>query len=64
MQSMENRRIPDDFDFEKVPNIAKEAKEKLKKVRPATLSQASRISGVNPSDVAILLVWLETKKHA
>ncbi|MGD9605137.1 MAG: tRNA uridine-5-carboxymethylaminomethyl(34) synthesis enzyme MnmG [Bacilli bacterium] len=64
MQTMETRRIPDDFDYDKVPNIAKEAKEKLKKVRPTTISQASRISGVNPSDIAILLVWLETKKHA
>lgn len=64
MQTMETRKIPEDFDYDKVPNIAKEAKEKLKKVKPATISQASRISGVNPSDIAILLVWLESKKHA
>lgn len=64
MQQMETRRIPEAFDYDKIPNIAKEAKEKLKKVRPTTISQASRISGVNPSDVAILLVWLESKKHA
>jgi len=64
METLETRKIPADFDYDQVPNIAKEAKEKLKKVRPATIAQASRISGVNPSDIAILLVWLESKKHA
>ncbi|MGI6710146.1 MAG: tRNA uridine-5-carboxymethylaminomethyl(34) synthesis enzyme MnmG [Bacilli bacterium] len=60
---MENRKIPLDFDYEKIVNIAKEAKEKLNKVRPLTLGQASRISGVNPSDIAVLLVYLEGKKN-
>lgn len=62
MELMENRKIPTDFDYDMLHNISSEAKEKLKKVRPETLSQASRISGVNPSDIAIILVWLEKGK--
>ncbi len=63
MQSMENWIIPEDMDYDKIPNIASEAKDKLKKVLPSTISQASRISGVNPSDISILLVYLEGYKH-
>lgn len=63
LKLMENRKIPQDFDYDKVVNIAKEAKEKLNAVQPLTLGQASRISGVNPSDVAVLLVYLEGKKN-
>lgn len=62
MEVMESRRLPETIDYDNIPNLAKEAKEKLKKVKPETISQASRISGVNPSDIAILLVWLETQK--
>ena len=62
MQSMENWKIPQDIDYDKIPNIASEAKDKLKKVQPATVSQASRISGVNPADISVLLVYLETYK--
>ena len=63
MLVMETRKIPDDIDYNKIPNIASEAKDKLNKVRPLTISQASRISGVNPSDISILLVYLENYKH-
>lgn len=63
LQKMESRVIPDDIDYDAIPNIALEAKDKLKKVRPATISQASRISGVNPSDISILLVYLESRKR-
>lgn len=56
---MENRKIPEDINYDAIPNLAKEARDKLNKVRPLTLSQASRISGVNPSDIAVLLVYLE-----
>ncbi|HKM29789.1 MAG TPA: tRNA uridine-5-carboxymethylaminomethyl(34) synthesis enzyme MnmG [Bacilli bacterium] len=59
MIAMENRKIPETIDYNKIVNLALEAKEKLEKVRPATLAQASRISGVNPSDVTMLLVYLE-----
>lgn len=63
MQVMESKLIPDDIDYEQIPNIAFEAKEKLKKIRPHTISQATRISGVNPSDISILLVYLESKRN-
>ena len=62
LKQMENRKIPDDIDYSKIKNVAKEACEKLEKVRPATLAQASRISGVNPSDVEMILVYLESRK--
>ena len=64
MQEMENNKIPLDIDYDKVINIASEAKDKLKKVRPSSLGQATRISGVNPSDIAMLSVYLKKeKKH-
>jgi tRNA uridine 5-carboxymethylaminomethyl modification enzyme len=63
LQVMESRVIPDDLDYDKIANIASEAKDKLKKLRPHTLSQASRISGVNPSDISVLLVYLESRKR-
>ncbi len=55
----ENRRIPPNFDYDKVSSISNEAREKLKKIRPASLGQASRISGVSASDVAILSIFLK-----
>lgn len=63
LKQMESRKIPDDFVYENVPNVAKEAIEKLNKVRPATLAQASRISGVNPSDITMILLYLESKSR-
>lgn len=63
MQSMENWKIPADINYDDIQNIASEARDKLKKVMPATVSQASRISGVNPSDISILLVYLESYKN-
>ncbi|MDD2492884.1 MAG: FAD-dependent oxidoreductase, partial [Bacilli bacterium] len=59
MVTMETRKIPEGIDYNKITNLAFEAKEKLEKVRPATIAQASRISGVNPSDITMLLVYLE-----
>ncbi|MEI6628612.1 MAG: tRNA uridine-5-carboxymethylaminomethyl(34) synthesis enzyme MnmG, partial [Alphaproteobacteria bacterium] len=55
---LENLVIPDTFDFEKLKAISSEAKQKFKKVRPRTLGQASRISGVSPSDIQILMVYM------
>lgn len=63
MQSMENWKIPADINYDEIANIASEARDKLKKVQPATISQASRISGVNPADISILLVYLESYKR-
>ncbi|AVR01017.1 tRNA uridine-5-carboxymethylaminomethyl(34) synthesis enzyme MnmG [Oceanobacillus sp. M65] len=59
MLKMEDKKIPDDIDYDEIGGIATEAKEKLKKVRPLSVGQASRISGVNPADVSILLVYIE-----
>lgn len=59
MKKMENKWIPDNIDYDAVSGIATEAKEKFKKVRPLSVGQASRISGVNPADVSILLVYIE-----
>ncbi|WP_404456881.1 tRNA uridine-5-carboxymethylaminomethyl(34) synthesis enzyme MnmG [Oceanobacillus kapialis] len=59
MLKMEDKKIPADIDYDDIGGIATEAKEKLKKVRPLSVGQASRISGVNPADVSILLVYIE-----
>lgn len=58
MLELENKKIPHDIDYNKISNIASEAREKLEKIRPTSLGQASRISGVNPADVSILMVYL------
>lgn len=59
MKKLENKKIPNDIDYDKVPNLASEARIKLKEVRPESFGQALRISGVNPSDVSILSVYMK-----
>ena len=56
---LEEKEIPDDIDYQKVTNLASEARQKLAKVRPKTIAQASRISGVNPVDISVLSVYLK-----
>ena len=56
--SLENLKINDTFDFEVIPALSAEAKEKFKKIRPKTIGQASRISGVSPADISVLMVYL------
>jgi tRNA uridine 5-carboxymethylaminomethyl modification enzyme len=58
-KSLEDKQIPEAFDYAAVPSLRSEARQKLGKIRPATLGQASRISGVSPADVGILMVWLK-----
>jgi len=58
LRSLEDKQIPADFDYRQLPGLRIEARHKLTKIRPATLGQASRISGVSPSDIGILMVWL------
>ena len=58
MLKNEEKQIPLDIDYDKVPNLASEARQKLKEVRPLNIAQAIRISGVNPADISILLVYL------
>ncbi len=59
MIKLGKKQIPDDIDYKKIDNLATEARQKLEKVRPRTIDQATRISGVNPSDIAILMVYLK-----
>jgi tRNA uridine 5-carboxymethylaminomethyl modification enzyme len=58
LNRLENIQIPDDFDFNKIKSISYEGREKLSKIRPKTIAQASRISGVSPSDISVLLVYM------
>ena len=58
MLALENKKIPKDIDYDKIPNLASEAREKLNNIKPTSLGQASRISGVNPADISILIVYL------
>lgn len=62
IKRMENKRIPENIDYKAINGIATEAKEKLIKIQPETLAQASRISGVNPADISILMVYVEQGK--
>jgi tRNA uridine 5-carboxymethylaminomethyl modification enzyme len=58
LSRLEDIKIPETFDYNKLKSLSFEAKEKLKKIKPSTLSQASRISGVSPSDISVLLVYM------
>ena len=59
LNNLENKKIPEDIDYAKIHNIASEARQKLEEVRPTTIAQALRISGVNPADISILMVYLK-----
>ena len=59
MLKLEMKRIPENIDYKKIPNLASEAIQKLEKIRPTSIGQAMRISGVNPSDISILTVYLK-----
>ena len=61
MLKQEKKQIPEDIDYNKVTNLASEARQKLIKVRPTSIGQAMRISGVNPADISILMVYLRKK---
>ncbi|MFZ0829304.1 MAG: tRNA uridine-5-carboxymethylaminomethyl(34) synthesis enzyme MnmG [Verrucomicrobiia bacterium] len=58
-KNMEEKMIPEVFDFSTVPSLRPEARQKLARIRPATIGQAARISGVSPADISILMVWLK-----
>ncbi|WP_163102543.1 tRNA uridine-5-carboxymethylaminomethyl(34) synthesis enzyme MnmG [Peribacillus alkalitolerans] len=64
LKKMEDKKIPENIDYDAISSLASEARQKLKQVRPLSIAQASRISGVNPADISILLVYIEQGKIA
>ena len=58
-QKMERKLIPEDMDYDQIPSLRLEARQKLNTYRPVSIGQASRISGVSPADISVLLVYLE-----
>src|SRR5690606_7908353 len=58
LKRLENLKIPENFDYSQLRSLSTEAKQKLEKTRPDTIAQASRISGVSPSDISILLIYM------
>ena len=59
-KKLEDKRIPEDIDYDSVHSLRIEARQKLKEIRPVSIGQASRISGVSPADVSVLLVYLQS----
>jgi tRNA uridine 5-carboxymethylaminomethyl modification enzyme len=59
LKSLENKQIPDWMDYSLIPSLRTEARAKLQKIQPGTLGQASRISGVSPADISLLMVWMK-----
>lgn len=64
MQRLERMALPEDICYAELEGLRTEAREKLDRVKPASIGQASRISGVNPADISVLLIWLEKRKEA
>ena len=60
---LENKLLPEDLDYESVGSLRLEAVQKLKLLKPGSIGQAYRISGVSPADISVLLVWLESHKY-
>lgn len=63
MKRLEEKKLPTDIDYKTISGLRIEAQEKLNKYKPLNIGQASRISGVNPADVSVLLIWLSGRKH-
>ena len=63
-KKLENRKIPEDIDYDQIQSLRIEAKQKLTEIRPASIGQASRISGVSPADISVLLVYLSAAKKS
>jgi tRNA uridine 5-carboxymethylaminomethyl modification enzyme len=59
MVDLDNKKIPEDIDYDKIHNLASEAKQKLKQIRPTSIGQAIRISGVNPADISLIMVYIK-----
>ena len=63
-KKLENKKLSEEFDYDQVKNISLEARQKLNDIKPESLGQASRISGVSPSDINVLLIYLEQIRRA
>ena len=63
VKKLENKLLPTDFDYTAIAGLRLEAQEKLNKIKPLNIGQASRISGVSPADISVLLIWLATNKN-
>lgn len=63
MEKLESKSIPEELDYDNVPNLRDEAREKLKDIRPISLGQAGRISGVSPADISVLMIYLEQQRR-
>ena len=63
MEKIENRRLPEDLDYSLITGLRNEAKQKLNNIKPVSVGQASRISGVSPADISVLLVYLEQQRR-
>ena len=64
MKKLEKKQLHADFDYKQLNGLRLEAQEKLNKIKPLNIGQASRISGVSPADVSVLLIWLASKKES
>jgi len=64
MKKLEKKQLPADFDYKQLGGLRLEAQEKLNKIKPLNIGQASRISGVSPADISVLLIWLASKKES
>ena len=62
VQKLEEKRLPQPFDYKTIKGLSLEAQEKLNRVQPENIGQASRISGVSPADVSVLIIWLSGQK--
>ena len=63
MVDLDNKKIPEDINYDLIHNLASEAKQKLKEIKPTSIGQALRISGVNPADISILMIYLKKEYH-
>ena len=63
MIDLDNKKIPEDINYDNIHNLASEAKQKLKKIMPTSIGQALRISGVNPADISLIMVYLKKEYH-
>ena len=62
-QKLENKKLPENLDYNEVPSLRTEARQKLTAIHPLSIGQASRITGVSPADISVLLIWLKHQRQ-